>query len=337
MEYCYSTLRTRGACLTFAAAWATLPEPSQRVSNSWIPLSFWMAASATAAWWVRLDARARGRVDLARAWGLGTLFFAGLAFPYYVLFVRPRRPGDRDWDLAGVTAIAILSLTAPLFVLAAGHAIGHDAIDQRPTFWSFATMNFLQNFVWLAGSFYLVVWRYGRSLLDLGLHLTQARTQAWLAALTSIPLIIAVYYFVRPTAVWLLGLFLGSEAAVSFAEREETSNPILSVLPSASDPLALAALVLLVCVFVPLAEETFFRGLLYRTLNGRKGMWRAAAISAAVFAAAHGQVVNFLPIFVLGYALAVAYELTGSLIAPIMIHVINNVVAMIGAYAGGSK
>jgi membrane protease YdiL (CAAX protease family) len=56
-------------------------------------------------------------------------------------------------------------------------------------------------------------------------------------------------------------------------------------------------------------------------------------ITAVIFGAAHLQIVNFLPIALLGYIMALLYERTGSLLPAIVLHGVNNLAALITIYA----
>jgi hypothetical protein len=81
-------------------------------------------------------------------------------------------------------------------------------------------------------------------------------------------------------------------------------------------------------LFAPLFEEIVFRGLLYATLRRRLSWPVAAALSAAVFAVAHGYgAAGFGSVFVSGFLWAIAYEKTGSLLPNTAAHVVNNVAA----------
>jgi hypothetical protein len=90
-------------------------------------------------------------------------------------------------------------------------------------------------------------------------------------------------------------------------------------------PGAVAVTLLGSIVFAPIFEELVFRGLLYGTLRARLGWPLAAVGSALVFALAHGYgVAGFLSVFLSGVLWAWVYERTGSLLAPILAHVVNN-------------
>ncbi|MDP8214709.1 MAG: CPBP family intramembrane metalloprotease [Candidatus Euphemobacter frigidus] len=74
----------------------------------------------------------------------------------------------------------------------------------------------------------------------------------------------------------------------------------------------------------PLAEELFFRGLLFPALKRRLSVSWSVVISAALFSTLHLNWAGWLPIFGLGILLAYSYERTGSILVPVFIHVIHN-------------
>jgi len=77
-------------------------------------------------------------------------------------------------------------------------------------------------------------------------------------------------------------------------------------------------------VVAPVAEELLFRGVLYPAL--RRYARRSFALwgVAVVFAAIHQSDVTFVPLTFLAVMLALLYEETGSLTAPILVHCIFN-------------
>jgi len=72
----------------------------------------------------------------------------------------------------------------------------------------------------------------------------------------------------------------------------------------------------------PVAEEIFFRGMLYGFFR-RWGIVVALLISTATFVLAHFPTIS-LPQLVGGILFAVAYEVEGTLLAPITIHILGN-------------
>ena len=87
---------------------------------------------------------------------------------------------------------------------------------------------------------------------------------------------------------------------------------------------ALAFLVVFVTVIAPVFEEVFFRGFAYQAIRRRWGRWPGILATALVFSALHANAAVFLPIFGLGILLACVFEATGSLVAPITVHICQN-------------
>jgi membrane protease YdiL (CAAX protease family) len=87
-------------------------------------------------------------------------------------------------------------------------------------------------------------------------------------------------------------------------------------------------------VIAPLAEEIFFRGLVFRSYLEAKGPLVAYLASSTVFALLHLNLPAFLPIMVLGLVLAGLYRLTGSLLPGVLAHTLNNGLAFLVLYAG---
>jgi membrane protease YdiL (CAAX protease family) len=93
-------------------------------------------------------------------------------------------------------------------------------------------------------------------------------------------------------------------------------------------PAQVAVDVLDSCAFAAVLEELLFRGVLYGTLRLRFGPWPATAVSAGLFALAHGYgVIGFASVLMSGVLWAVAYERTRSLLPGILAHAANNVQA----------
>jgi len=69
----------------------------------------------------------------------------------------------------------------------------------------------------------------------------------------------------------------------------------------------------------PLCEEFIFRGLLQGGLRRSLPAWQAIGIAAALFAVVHPPA-SMLPVFVLGLCAGFAYERSGALLAPMLVH-----------------
>ncbi len=81
------------------------------------------------------------------------------------------------------------------------------------------------------------------------------------------------------------------------------SNPLLEMVLTGRDPVALACLALTALVLAPLFEETLFRGVLLPVVGRRWGGPAAVVASAAIFAVAHLSLSELAPLFVLGLGL----------------------------------
>ena len=89
----------------------------------------------------------------------------------------------------------------------------------------------------------------------------------------------------------------------------------------------------LIIALAPLSEEMFFRGFMYGGLRRTLPVWAAAAVSGGVFGLLHytgPDSIGVVPqLAVLGVLLAWLYERTGSLWPPILLHTINNAIALV--------
>jgi membrane protease YdiL (CAAX protease family) len=87
----------------------------------------------------------------------------------------------------------------------------------------------------------------------------------------------------------------------------------------------LAAAVVSACLLAPVAEETLYRGVLFRSFRNRLGVIAAAILSSTVFALLHfydGYGLASVGIF--GLACAFLYSGTGSLTTVIVLHMLYN-------------
>jgi len=123
---------------------------------------------------------------------------------------------------------------------------------------------------------------------------------------------------------WLmLLLMIISEAARAFGFQPPL-EPIHRLLFLEDRTEVLLVTVLLACVVGPVAEEFFFRGVVYAAIRSRTGRFLAILISGGLFAVTHTNLMGFLPIGVLGCLLSYLYERTGTLAASIAVHVFHN-------------
>jgi membrane protease YdiL (CAAX protease family) len=89
-----------------------------------------------------------------------------------------------------------------------------------------------------------------------------------------------------------------------------------------------ALIALTFVVIAPVAEEIFFRGIVFNAWEREYGTPRALIGSALLFAVVHASLVAFVPILGLGLALALVYRWTRNLAAPIALHATFNAISV---------
>jgi membrane protease YdiL (CAAX protease family) len=104
---------------------------------------------------------------------------------------------------------------------------------------------------------------------------------------------------------------------VRFSPEEQH---VVQVVRLSNSVLGRAYLAVATITFVPVAEEMLFRGILYPTIKQlgfpRLALWGTALL----FAAIHLNLASFVPLTLLAVALALLYEKTNNLLAPIVTH-----------------
>ena len=96
----------------------------------------------------------------------------------------------------------------------------------------------------------------------------------------------------------------------------------------ASDRSGLMILAFLAIFVGPLAEEVFFRGMIYNALRQRTGLLVAAILQATAFDLFHPfEGFYRVIIAVVGFLLAMIYEWRKTLLTPILVHALSNVVS----------
>jgi membrane protease YdiL (CAAX protease family) len=83
-------------------------------------------------------------------------------------------------------------------------------------------------------------------------------------------------------------------------------------------------LVLLGGFVVPFAEELLFRGVLYRFIRSRWGVWAGVLLSALIFGGIHLNIAVGTTAFILGIVLALLFEYSHSLWTSVLLHALNN-------------
>jgi membrane protease YdiL (CAAX protease family) len=165
--------------------------------------------------------------------------------------------------------------------------------------------------IFLAG---LLVYRNLRptdvfGLGSLGFTRALWRSLLWLAA--AYPLLMLVQAMVYGTA----GGEMSPQDVVEFLQNAETPRDRLAVLAMA-------------VVVAPVAEEMIFRGYLYPVGKKYVGAFASMAATSLLFAVLHGHAGSIPALFTLAMCLGLAYEKSGTLIVPMIMHAVFNAVSV---------
>lgn len=222
----------------------------------------------------------------------------------------PWRAGDLF--LAFLTGIALSVVLMIPIVVIAGVAEG------EMTFAAVGAMGIAIYIALCITGWFFAVKRRGASLRDAGFRPVTAGT-----LLKMLPVTIGM--------MMLTGLVV-SLSSLLFGDVPTAQDQVVG----GADSIALADFVwlfVLGAVAAPIAEEFLFRGLLYPLLRNRLSVAVAVGISAFAFAFVH-----FLPplipaLLVMGVVLALLMERFKSLYPAMVVHALNNAVALVALYA----
>lgn len=260
-------------------------------------------------------------------WALAAAAAIGAAVPLY-LIVRPS--GRTTWgfvELAGMTLF--FAGTVP----AAGLLLPREAESGLPGFWLVVALAVGQNAFFAAAGAYIAAVKYRLPLSALGLRLDHAGRRLIQGAAASALGVLGNGVGLNLT-IFLLALGMGRAAAMKYVAGEEQRSPIYRLLPQLHAGLEITMLVLLVAIIVPIGEEIFFRGLALGALRRSLNRHVAVIASALFFTVAHLQVVDLLPLLILGLLLGYLYEFTGSIVPGMIAHAVNNLAAVFLFYQG---
>lgn len=109
------------------------------------------------------------------------------------------------------------------------------------------------------------------------------------------------------------------------------TNPARELV-AATPGQSLWLMVLVIAVGAAVNEELFCRGLLGSGLVGRYGVRLGVLFASVIFAALHGNIPQGCCALVLGVGVHLAYLATRSLWVPILLHFLNNALAVLAGY-----
>jgi len=118
-----------------------------------------------------------------------------------------------------------------------------------------------------------------------------------------------------------------------FLELEELNNRVFEIFLKMKNGGDLLINFLVMALLPAIGEELFFRGSLQKALlRLNRKPWLSIIISSLVFALLHGTFFKIIPIFTLGLSLGIIYHVTRNLWYTIIIHFLNNALAVASVY-----
>ena len=134
----------------------------------------------------------------------------------------------------------------------------------------------------------------------------------WRLPIAVIPLLILMAYCAMPliSVINLISMLLSGENAAASMLGTLQQLPLWGSL-------------LCVAVLPGVVEEVIFRGLLYSEYRRRR-TWGAILASGILFGLMHMNLNQFCYAFVIGVLFCLVYEATGSLLAPMLMHMVYN-------------
>ncbi|MEN9227503.1 MAG: type II CAAX endopeptidase family protein [Gloeomargarita sp. HHBFW_bins_205] len=134
------------------------------------------------------------------------------------------------------------------------------------------------------------------------------------------------------TLTWVVGGYLVAQPLVFMTTvlnqrllgGRGGGNPLIPILTTTKDPWLLALFALVIVGLAPFFEEVVFRGFLLPSLTRRLPLVGAIVVSGGIFALAHLNVGELLPLAALGILLGFVYTREGSLWTPILLHALWN-------------
>lgn len=103
---------------------------------------------------------------------------------------------------------------------------------------------------------------------------------------------------------------------------------VVEFLIAAESPRDRIAVLVMAVAVAPVAEEIIFRGFLYPVGKRYAGPFVSAAGTGLLFALLHGHMASIPALFALALCLVLAYEKSGSLLVPMVMHAVFNAVSV---------
>jgi len=234
----------------------------------------------------------------------------------------PKRIDNKHWNLKDIFKVFVLYLLLmlagiPVFIKGFKQVFGLDLVETFGQNTILLSLSLVVNIVTCLYIFNIVRTGYGLPVASLGLTIHNWKSDVKTG--------LKHYLIVLPVII-ASGFIVDSVLRAFGIEPEQ--QDIISNLLSEDSLGVLAFMVFFGMLAAPIIEELLFRGFLQSAVRITCSSLQTILISGFVFALIHWNAHVFLQIFVLGLMLAYLFEKTGSLVAPITVHICHNTVTL---------
>lgn len=147
--------------------------------------------------------------------------------------------------------------------------------------------------------------------------------KSWIPAITGI---VIASIALSLSTYWLL-VFVLDPIMPTFVDF------LMTEVPMPTNPLYLVIEILTITILGPIIEEFVFRGVFLHRFIKKTSMWGGILISSILFGILHADMIGA---FLFGVIACLLYLRTGNLLIPILMHILNNTLAVLAAYLPAS-
>ena len=226
---------------------------------------------------------------------------------------------DIKWD-AKDALISLIFLTVALVAVYFGSARLIEIFGQRALLnssnidnISFSVLYAIQTLLMLGVVWFFAIFQRKSSLRDLGFTYFSIGKTIWYSFVSLLFIFVMSFLYVYFTNS-LFGIEAPSSKIDTLVRNQSISSSILIVV---------------VTVIAPFSEEIFFRGFLYSAFKKKWGVNTGLFLSSFLFALVHLEPYSFIPIMIIGWLLAYLFEKTKSLMTPIFLHAVYNLILIL--------
>jgi len=231
------------------------------------------------------------------------------------------------FDFIGVTLIVILFAGSSLYSVSEAHlkAIANAAEPPKITVGALFTQIMLMTTI--SGGILIIIGMRQNLVKVLGLNpfkidgngkIKKPKEWSLLVFLLPIAALILIY-----TLGYIYTKLKVGEWVVSVLGPHQKQALVQQMLENPSQELMLT-MVFIAVIIAPLTEEIIFRGYIYGTLKKHIDPFISILVTSIIFALIHDSLWGIILLIIVGIVLNIAYEATGSLWTPIILHMLFN-------------